>query len=140
MRSPGRSRYQGSVVRPGELAPIGAFFPLRFMNKALKKNKDVTATRAEGTAAMDAATASQDAKRRPIKTIRVGDCSASIWAREYARNDTMQVFYSVTLERSYRDAGGQYRYTKTFDPPSLPQVVSLCQQAQEAIDELQQAQ
>ena len=140
MRSPGRSRFQGSCDRPGVLAPFGAFFPLRFMNKAFKKNKDVTATRAEGTAATDAATAPQDAKRRPIRTLREGDCSASIWAREYMRGNTMQVFYSVTLERSYRDAGGQYKYTKTFDPPSLPQVVSLCQQAQEAIDELQQAQ
>ena len=110
------------------------------MEKAPKKKKDVTAGTAEGPAAMEAATAPQDAKRRPIRTLRVGDCSASIWAREYSRSNTMQVFYSVTLERSYRDAGGQYRYTKTFDPPSLPQVISLCQQAQEAIDQLQQAQ
>lgn len=83
-------------------------------------------------------TASQEAKRSPVRTLREADCSASIWAREVTAQGAKRVYFSVTLERSFKDPTGQYRYTKTFDPESLPKIVLLCQKAQEAIDELQQ--
>lgn len=105
-----------------------------------KKYKDVSARKAEGTAVSETANASQEAKRLPVRTLREDDCNASIWAREFTARGERRAFFSVTLERSFKDPNGQYRYTKTFDPQSLPKVVILCQKAQEAIEELQHAQ
>ena len=103
------------------------------MEKA-KKNKDVSATKAEETpVATTAATAPQEAKRRPEQTFRVDDVSASVWVREHLVRGQPTKFWSVTLERSYKDAAGQWRYTKTFDSESLGRVVALCQQASEYI-------
>ncbi len=105
-----------------------------------KKNKDVSGRTPEVPATTAGDNASQDAKRAPVRTIREGDCNASIWMREFTASGDRLAYFSVTLERSYKDPNGQYRYTKTFDPDSLPKVVILCQKAQEAIEELQQAQ
>lgn len=82
--------------------------------------------------------AASTAKRRPIKTLRVEDCSASIWARDFVVQGEPRTFYSVTLERSYKDRDGQWRYTKSFDLESLGKLVALCQQASEFIHGLQQ--
>lgn len=101
--------------------------------KDTKKTKDVAGTR---PAEQPAATAAPDAKRRPIKMIRVGDCSASIWSREYAVQGSPRVFYSVTLERSYKDRDGAWKYTRSFDAESLGSVMALCQQAGEYINGL----
>ena len=91
-------------------------------------------TPAMETAAKDTATA---AKRQPIKTIRVDDCSASIWARDAViRGDSVR-FFSVSFERSYKGKDG-WKYTKSFDAESLGKVITLCQQASEAIEALQQ--
>jgi hypothetical protein len=102
------------------------------MEKA-KKNKDVSATRAE------VPSAAQEAKRRPEHTIRLDDVSASIWVREHLVRGQATKFWSVTLERSYKDAAGQWRYTKTFDAESLGRIVTLCQQASEYIGRQQEA-
>ena len=106
-------------------------FPFSFM----KKQKELTGKKPEEPAATDAATA---VRRSPIKIIRVEDCSASIWAREYTVKGKPTTFYSMTLERSYKDRQGTWQYTKSFDPQSLGKIVSLCQQASEAIESLQQ--
>ena len=109
------------------------------MDKA-RKNKDVAATKAvEKPVATTAATAPQEEKRRPVQTFRVDDVSASIWVREHQVRGQMTKFWSVTMERSYKDAAGQWRYTKTFDSDSLGKVVSLCQQASEFISRQQEA-
>jgi hypothetical protein len=101
---------------------------------ATQKRKDASDMKPEGTAATDAASA---AKRLPIKTLRTGDCSASIWSREFTARGEPRVFYSVSFERSYKDRDGAWKYTKSFDADSLGAVVGLCQQASEFIAELQ---
>ncbi|MCC7421041.1 MAG: hypothetical protein IT428_12230 [Planctomycetaceae bacterium] len=110
------------------------------MEKVARKNKDVAAMKAaERTqAAKDAADATQDVKRKPVTTIRVDDCSASVWTREYIVQGQPKIFYSVTLERSYKDRDGAWRYTRSFDAESLGKVMHLCTQASEAIDGLKQ--
>jgi hypothetical protein len=45
-------------------------------------------------------------------------------------------FYSVSLERSYRDAAGQYRYTRNFDGECLGRLVAVIQKAAEYIQRL----
>lgn len=113
-------RPSGCSFGPVGLAPLGAFFPNAFMTKATLK-KDVVATKA-------AETAPQDAKRRPLKTYRQGDVSASVWARDHVVRGEPRRFYSVTFERSYRDGDGKYRYTRSFSPDDLGALVSTCQQ------------
>lgn len=113
-------------------------FPQHFMEK-VKKNKDVAATKAaEQSVASSATPSSPDAKRKPVATIQVEDCSASIWARQHVVQGNPRVFYSVSLERSYKDRDGAWKYTRSFDPDSLGKVVSLCQQAMKRIDDLVQ--
>ena len=84
------------------------------------------------------ATAPQDAKRMPVKSLRVDDCSLSIWSREYVVQGQPKTFWSCTIERSYKDSNGAWRYTRSFDPDSLGKVVTLCQQASEFIHDRQQ--
>lgn len=106
----------------------------------VKKHKEVSDTKSEDTPAME--TAAKDAapanKRQPIKTIRVDDCSVSIWVREATVRGEALKFYSCSFERSYKDRDGSWKYTKSFDCESLGKVVTLCQQASEAIETLQQ--
>lgn len=84
--------------------------------------------------------ASPEVKRGPIKTFRQADVSASVWARDHVIRGEPRRFYSVTFERSYRDATGHYRYTRSFSPDDLGALMSLCQQAGDFILELQAAQ
>ena len=112
-----------------ECGPSAHLFPSLFMSK---KNKDVAG--AERPAEQPAeAGASPEAKRRPIQTFRVEDVSASVWSREFVVQGQPRTFYSVTFERSYKDAQGTYRYTKSFDLESLGKVVTVAQQAAEFI-------
>lgn len=109
------------------------------MEKIARKNKDVAVTKtSEQPVAKEATSALPEAKRKPVATIRVDDCSASVWSREFVSQGKPKVFYSVTLERSYKDASGAWKYTKSFDGDSLGKVVSLCQQASETIAGLMQ--
>jgi hypothetical protein len=100
----------------------------------VKKLKEESGTKPEVTpAAKDAASGM---KKAPIKTLRVEDCSASIWARDFMVQGQMRTFISVTFERSYKDRDGAWKYTKSFDMDSLGKLVSLCQQASEVIPTL----
>ena len=115
-------------------------YPFRsdFMEKT-KKNKDVAVTKtAEQPVATSATTSSPNAKKKPVATVRADDVSASVWAREFIVQGNPKSFYSVTLERSYKDRDGAWKYTKSFDADSLGKVVSVCQQASEAITGLMQ--
>ncbi len=83
--------------------------------------------------------ASQDAKKRlPVKTFRIEDCSATIWDRVFMVRGEQRRFYSITFERSYKDRDGVWKYTKSFDLDSLGKLVTLCQQVQEFIRDLEQ--
>ena len=108
------------------------------MVKAPMKNKDVTGRKPVETTAAQEAAASPETKRKPATTLRADDCSASIWTREFVVQGKPRMFYSVTLERSYKDRDGAWRYTRSFDQNSLGKIVSLCQQASETINGLQQ--
>jgi hypothetical protein len=110
--------------------------PFRTMANA-RKNKAVAGNKPAVPATNAGENVSTETKQGPVRTIREGDCSASVWARHVTVKGEQRVFYSVTLERSYKDRTGQYRYTKTFDSDSLPKVAVLCSKAQGAIQELQ---
>ena len=75
-------------------------------------------------------------KRSPIKTIREGDCSVSVWHRVYAVKGKMTDFYSLTFERSYREKSGDWKYTKSFSIEDLPKLVTLIHMVESAVSEL----
>jgi len=102
---------------------------------ATKKHKEVSGTKPEETAATEAAPA---AKKLPLKTLRIDDCSASIWARDHVVRGKLRTFHSCTFERSYKDRDGAWKYTRSFDADSLGKLVTLCQQASEVIHALRQ--
>ena len=109
------------------------------MDKIVRRNKDVAVTKtAEPSVAMKATNASQDVKRKPLTTLRIDDCSASIWAREYSSKGKSKVYYSASFERSYKAASGEWKYTKSFDLESLGKLITVCQQASETITGLMQ--
>lgn len=97
------------------------------------KYKDVSGTRPEESAASSAAPAA----RRPLRTLRIEDCSASIWARDFLIRGQPKTFFTTTFERSYKDRNGSLKYTKSFDPESLGKVARLCQQTADVLRELQ---
>ncbi len=78
-----------------------------------------------------------NSKRRPLKTFTMHDVSASVWSRDHVIRGEPRRFYSVTFERSYRDASGKYRYTRSFNPDDLGTLMSLCQQVGEYLLDLQ---
>ena len=101
----------------------------------MDSSKKLRTSRKEGPAA---SAVLQDAKRQPVATVRADDCSASIWAREAVVQGKPRIFYSVTLERSYKDRDGAWKYTRSFDADSLGKITDLCRQASETIKELEQ--
>ena len=127
---PGR-RPSGCSSGSVELAPLGAFFPNAFMKKA-------TQAKDAGTKPVETAVAApQDAKRRPLKTFTIGDVHASVWGRDHMVKGQSMRFYSVSFERSYRDATGKIGYSRSMNPDDLGALMSLCQQAGEYVNEAQ---
>ena len=99
------------------------------MEKSPKKNKEVSVrTTEEITGAKES--------NRPIKTLRDGDVSASIWARTIVKLEP-KTYYSITFERSYVGADGIRKYAKSFNLADLPKIATLCQQVEAHIVELQ---
>lgn len=76
---------------------------------------------------------SEEKSNRPLTTIWVDEIGASVWSRDVMVKDHPSTYYSVTLERSYRDRDGGRKYTKSFDAETLPKVMQACQQAHDWI-------
>ena len=104
------------------------------MTKAVK-DKEVPVTTMAASAPQ--AESSPQEKRRPLKTFTLGDAHASVWARDHEVKGRATRFYSVTFERSYRDRDGKNGYSRSFNPDDLGAVMSLCQQAGEYVNGLQ---
>ncbi len=113
-------------------------FPQLSMARPKRVTEDAGTTPAETPAATDAAPASQDAKRRPLKTFRSGNASATVWPRKAVIRGEECTFYSVSAERSYKLPGQPWKYTRSFDAADLGDLVKVVQQADEFILDLQQ--
>ena len=81
-----------------------------------------------------AASAATHAATGPVKTFRLDDIAASIFARERVVQGETVTFYSVSFSRAYKDAKGQWKYTNYFDSADLAKVMFLAKQAGEYID------
>ena len=68
----------------------------------------------------------------PVAKLRIGLLTASIWERT---TDT-GTFHSVTFERRYRDAKGDWHSTQSFDKSNLLTLAKLADQADTEIARL----
>lgn len=68
----------------------------------------------------------------PVAKLRIGLLSASIWERTTDGG----TFFSVTFERRYRDAKGDWHGTQSFDKSNLLTLAKLADQADTEIARL----
>jgi hypothetical protein len=80
---------------------------------------------------------SAEPNRGPVRTVRVNDVSASIWSREVTVKGVLKTFHSVSFERSYKTNDGEYKYSRSFDPETLPRLIEAIHQVEAAMKELQ---
>jgi hypothetical protein len=100
-----------------------------------KKKKELPATKAEPTTSRESASTNAG----PVKVLRIDDVSVSIFARSRQIAGQAVTFYSASFSRSYKDAAGERKYTKSFDVDDLGKLVSLAQQASEYIQDVRVA-
>jgi hypothetical protein len=65
----------------------------------------------------------------PVARLRIGLISASIWERTTEKG----TFHSVSFERRYRDASGNWQTTHSFDTNDLLSLAKLADQAHSKI-------
>lgn len=70
---------------------------------------------------------------RPVDKVRIGNISASIWRNSGEKGD----FYTVSLERSYKD-GENWKTTHTLGRDDLLEASKVLDKAHDRIVELQQ--
>mgnify|MGYP000037360549 CR=1 FL=1 len=73
-------------------------------------------------------------KQRPIADFRMGSIKAAVWRHE---NDSGRPRYSTTFGRSYRDSGGNWHDTSSFDRDDLLVLAKVAERAHATIHELQ---
>ena len=76
---------------------------------------------------------STETAKPPVEKLRLGLINASIWER-VTDNGT---FHSVTFERRYRDAEGNWHSTHGYDASDLLSLAKLADQVHSRILELQ---
>lgn len=69
---------------------------------------------------------SNTTSNKPVKKIRVGNVSATIWEQESG-------FYNATLERNYKDRDGKWKSTNSFSVHDLVVVAKVANMAADAI-------
>lgn len=72
------------------------------------------------------------ANQPPVDKIRLGMITASIWERSTEKGR----FYSVSFERRYKDAAGQYQTTHNYDTRDLLVLAKAADLAHTRITEL----
>jgi hypothetical protein len=73
------------------------------------------------------------AGNRPVDEVRIGNISANIWRNSGEKGD----FYTVTLERSYKD-GDQWKSTHNLGRDDLLEAAKVLDRAHDKTVELQQ--
>ena len=65
---------------------------------------------------------------KPEKKFNCGPISASIWANTKVVNGETVKFYSVTINKAYKD-GEDWKYTDSFNIEDLPKVALVANEA-----------
>ena len=75
---------------------------------------------------------STESGKPPVAKLRIGLISASIWER----TTDSGTFHSVTFERRYRNANGDWKSTGSFDASTLLSLAKLADQAHSEISRI----
>ncbi len=73
-----------------------------------------------------------ESAKPPVAKLRIGLIAASIWERTTEKG----TFHSVTFERRYRDAAGEWHSTSSFDAGNLLALAKIADQAHSEIARL----
>ncbi len=57
---------------------------------------------------------------KPIKKISAGNVQASIWQNQVQVNGALKDFFSVSVERSYKDKAGNWKNTSSLTVADIP--------------------
>jgi hypothetical protein len=76
-----------------------------------------------------------ETNKPPVARMRIGLIGASIWERATDKG----TFHSVSFERRYKDAAGNWQTTHSFDTSDLLALSKLADQAHSKILELRNA-
>jgi len=75
----------------------------------------------------------QQTSTAPIKVIRAGTISASVWRNEVEKNGTTVVRHSVRIQKRFRQDDGEWKNTDYFFPEDLPKLQLVAAKAFEFI-------
>ena len=70
---------------------------------------------------------------QPLKKIRSGAISATIWENQQEKDGKKFSFQSVTLERTYKDKDDNWQSTNNLRSMDLPRAILVLQKAYEFI-------
>jgi hypothetical protein len=68
-------------------------------------------------------------KPGPEKKLRAGALSATIWRNEGTKDGQPSPYFTVSIERSFKDKAGAWKHTPTLRQDDLPKVTLLLQEA-----------
>ncbi len=66
---------------------------------------------------------------KPLQTFRAGSIAAKIWENQTKKE--ANVFYTVSLERSYKDANAEWQSTNTLRAADIPKAELVLRKAYE---------
>ena len=74
----------------------------------------------------------QEAKNLPVKRFRAGAISATVWENQaVTKNGEIATFYTVSLDRSYKDESGEWQHTASYRINDLPRAKLVLEKAYE---------
>ena len=68
-------------------------------------------------------------KNLPEKKFRAGAISATVWKNINEKDGTAYEFFSVSLERGYKDKAGQWQSTASLRAADIPKAALVLQEA-----------
>ena len=77
--------------------------------------------------------AKKESSNKPITQFRAGNVSASIWKKSVDINKKSVDFYSVTIQKVYKDKDDELQNTNTFNREDLVKVDIVVRKATEYI-------
>lgn len=71
-------------------------------------------------------------KNLPVKRFRAGAISATVWENQtVTKNGEVATFYTVSLDRSYKDESGEWQHTASYRVNDLPRAKLVLEKAYE---------
>jgi hypothetical protein len=80
-------------------------------------------------------TTASETSKPPVAKLRLGLIFANIWQRTTDKGS----FFSVSFERRYKDADGNWQSSHSFDPNDLLSLAKLADQAHTKLQEIRSA-